>query len=478
MKKTVTTSITSVLTKIAGQKQIRNLLVKKADKLIFKGLVEKNTENLKVSQMKKYQFLSGLLYSFVRNLGRGYISKNELKKAIEVLVKNNISIFQDATKPTEKFKEKYGMRPPLFIVLSPTQKCNLHCIGCYASSTLKTAATLTYSMVEKIIDEVHDCWGRRFVTISGGEPFMYKSEGKTLLDIFEKYNDMLFLIYTNGTLITPEIAARLAKTGNATPAISVEGFEKETDQRRGKGTYAKILKAFSNLREVGLPFGISVTGTSKNVNLLLKDEFYDFYFEEQGATYMWQFQLMPMGRGKNAFDLMINPEKRVKLYRKWEEIIKKKKYCLADFWNSGVLCSGCIAYGRSDGGYIYVDWNGNITPCVFVPYYVDNIYDLYHNDKMLADALFSDFMVKGREWQRKYGLNNLRKPVNWLMPCSIRDNYEFFRESILSEEAKGEDETAQEVLEDKRYYDTLTNYDKELARLTTKIWQDEFLNTG
>lgn len=70
---------------------------------------------------------------------------------------------------------------------------------------------------------------------------MYKSEGKTLLDIFEKYNDMFFLVYTNGTLITPEIAKRLAKLGNATPAISVEGYEKETDERRGKGVYKKFL---------------------------------------------------------------------------------------------------------------------------------------------------------------------------------------------------------------------------------------------
>lgn len=119
----------------------------------------------------------------------------------------------------------------------------------------------------------------------------------TLLDIFEKYNDMFFLVYTNGTLITPEIAKRLEKAGNATPAISVEGFEKETDERRGKGVFKKVLNSFSNLREARVPFGISVTATSENVDLLLTDEFYAFYFEDQGVIYMWQFQLMPIGRG-------------------------------------------------------------------------------------------------------------------------------------------------------------------------------------
>src|SRR6056297_491309 len=125
---------------------------------------------------------------------------------------------------------------------------------------------------------MHDKMHSRFVTISGGEPFVYKSEGKTLLDIFEKYNDVFFLVYTNGTLITPKVADRLAKAGNVTLAISVEGFERETDARRGKGVFKKILQAFENLRNAGVPFGTSVTPTSQNVDLLLTDEFYDYYF--------------------------------------------------------------------------------------------------------------------------------------------------------------------------------------------------------
>jgi len=305
---------------------------------------------------------------------------------------------------------------------------------------------------------------------------MYKSQGKTLLDIFEKYNDMFFLVYTNGTLITPEIAERLGKAGNVTPAISVEGFEKETDERRGKGTHKKILQAFENLRNAGVPIGISVTATSKNADMLLKDEFYDYYFDEQGATYMWEFQLMPMGRSNQAFDLMVSPEKRVELYRKWEDLIKNKKYCVADFWNSGVLVNGCIAYGRR-GGYFYIDWNGNIMPCVFVPYYVDNVYDLYNNGKGLVDALFSNFMKNGRQWIYNYGQATPEKPKNWLMPCSIRDHYANFRKNILPDHAKGETKEADESLKDPNYYKTLVQYDEKLEELTDDIWQEEYMKT-
>jgi hypothetical protein len=148
---------------------------------------------------------------------------------------------------------------------------------------------------------------------------------------------------------------------------------------------------------------------------------------------------------------------------------------LADFWNSGVLSRGCIAYGRS-GGYFYIDWHGNVTPCAFIPYYVDNIYDLYNNGKTLSDALFSDFMKNGRKWQREYGLDNRKKPKNWLMPCSIRDHYEVFRNSVLPKGVKPEDENAREALESDEYLEVLKNYDEELQDLTEKIWQSEYLS--
>jgi MoaA/NifB/PqqE/SkfB family radical SAM enzyme len=439
-------------------------------------MVRDASEDLQQVRLKRYQFLSAMLHCVVKNVDKGFVSKEFIKEIISVLVRNNlVGEDQSANQSVEKFKEKYGEPPPSFIVLSPTQICNLKCSGCYASSAANTSATIPYSYVDRIVSEVHDFWGRRFVTISGGEPFMYRSEGKTILDIYRKYNDMFFLSYTNGTSINEEVAQLLAESANITPAISVEGFEEDTDSRRGPGTYKKILNAFEHLRQAGVPFGISVTATSKNTDLLLTDEFYDFYFQEQGACYMWQFQLMPIGRGKDELDLMVKPEQRVQLLRKWEELLDEKRYCMADFWNSGVLTRGCIAYGR-DGGYIYIDWNGNVTPCAFVPYYVDNIYDLYNNGKSLADALFSDFMKNGRKWQREYGLDNWKKPNNWLMPCSIRDHYEIFRNYILTKDAKPEDEKAREALESDEYFEVLKKFDEKLEALTKKIWETEYLN--
>ncbi|MGM0529724.1 MAG: radical SAM/SPASM domain-containing protein [Bacteroidota bacterium] len=464
----------NVLRELVNNKMSRNYLLKKLDNYLYDSIVEKNENTLNEVQKKKYQFMNSMLRSSVRNVEKGYFSKNVFKRLVNVLIENSFLNKQKFSEKLEDFKEQYGEYPPNFIVLSPTQACNLKCTGCYASSDPHASAKLPFHVVDKIVDEVRNKFHSRFVTISGGEPFMYKSEGKTMLDLFEKYDDVFFLVYTNGTLITPEVAERLGKSGNVTPAISVEGFEKETDARRGKGTHKKIREALENLRNAGVPIGISVTATSENADLLMKDEFYDYYFDQQGATYMWQFQLMPIGRSTHAFDLMVPPEKRVELYRKWEYLISEKQYCVADFWNSGVLVNGCIAYGRR-GGYFYIDWNGNIMPCVFVPYYVDNVYDLYNNGKSLVDALFSDFMKNGRKWIREYGQAHPDNPNNWLMPCSIRDHYDNFRRNILPRHAKGESEEAEESLNDNEYYRRLVQYDKELEELTEDIWEEEYM---
>lgn len=465
----------TIVNTIINNNMIRHIVSSQLDKFIYNRVVVDKVSDIHFANIKIFQFISAILNTARINLDKGYVSPKVLHKLINMLTGGEFKITKEQKMDDlqVKFKEKYKQYPPLFIVLSPTQVCNLKCQDCYASSDRTTKQSLQFNIVEHIMDDVYNLMGSKFIVISGGEPFMYRSNGKTLFNIFEKYNDVFFLIYTNGTLITTDVADRLAKLGNVTPAVSVEGFEEDTDNRRGKGVHKKILASFENLRKTGVPFGISVTATSKNINVLLSEKFYDYYFDELGASYMWQFQIMPIGRIKETFDRVVNPTDRVKLYRMWEKLLSEKKYPVADFWNSGVLSGGCIAYGRWNG-YLYIDWNGNIMPCVFVPYYVDNIIDLYNKGKTLGDAILSDFMKNGQKWQHEYF--NCHK--NGLMPCSIRDHYDNFRKNILSKSAIGENIEAEEILHSSEYYEFMKKYDKELKLLTDKIWEKEYLING
>ena len=422
----------------------------------------------------KGQLLANLLKQTMKNIQKGYISYEYIEGAKKTLAGNQF--LGDRRKIIrEEFKKKYGMYPPGFLTISPTQKCNLRCIGCYAASHSHTVATLDYEVLKRLLKEQRDIFGSNFVVVSGGEPFIYRSNGKSILDIAEEFSDMFFHVYTNGTLLTEDVVRRMSHLGNITPVISVEGYEKETDERRGKGIYKRILGSMERLRKYGVAFGISVTATKKNIDLLLEDKFYEYYFETLGATYMWIFHLMPIGRAKDTMGLMISPEERVSLYHQWERMLFEKRYFIGDFWNSGAASDGCIAYGRS-GGYLYIDWNGNIMPCVFVPYYVDNIYDLYKKGKTIVDSLMSEFFVRGRRWQENYGYNRKKEPSNWLAPCSIRDHYDNFRKNILTEDARPEDKNAAEALKDPEYYEKMKEFDEKLHNLTEPIWQQKYLN--
>lgn len=452
---------------------LASTLLKPLRARIKQGIADAQPTNLPYLTEIKTQFLVNLLEQSFKNIQKGYFSPEYAERVRETFVMNG---FLDERRPKvqKKYEDKYGIEPPSFCLISPTKRCNLRCTGCYAASEATSAATLDYEVFTKLLHEMRDLIGSNFIVISGGEPFMYNSQGKTLLDAVEEFSDMVFLVYTNGTLLTDETVERMAGLGNITPAISVEGYEKETDARRGKGVYAKIMDSMERLRHRGVPFGTSVTATKNNVEILLTDEFYEHYFEELGAVYMWMFHLMPIGRAKDTMDLMISPEQRVALYNQWERMLFDKKYFVGDFWNSGAASDGCIAYGR-ERGYFYVDWNGNITPCGFVPYYKDNLYDLYKDGKSIADALMSDLFAKGRKWQHEYGYGQLKFCNNILTPCSIRDHHKYFRENILDESAKPEDENAKAALEDPEYYERLVEFDEELEKLTQPIWQERYL---
>ncbi|MGM0649255.1 MAG: radical SAM/SPASM domain-containing protein [Bacteroidota bacterium] len=468
-------NIAKLVAKMADNKMTRKLLLPQIEKELYNNLVSNRENELDSVRQKKFEWGKALLAGADRNISKGYIHGDVLQRLSKVLITNAFHEDRDKFRSNlNLFREKYGVDAPTFFVISPTKRCNLKCKGCYAGSTAKTAATLPYSNLKKFLQEFHNEAHGRFIVISGGEPLMYRSEGKTLTDLGREFPEIFFMFYTNGTLIDKARAEELAELSNMIPCISVEGFEKETDERRGKGNFKKILQSMENLRNVGLPFIISVTATSENTDLLLTDKFYDFYFDEQGASYMWQFQFMPIGRGKQVFDLMPAPEQRVKLYRKWEYLLKNKQYCVADFWNSGVLTDGCIAYGRRRG-YLYIDWHGNVMPCVFVPYKADNIIEAQNEGRNLASILKSPMFVRGREWQHEYTLDHLENPNNMLMPCSIRDHYSNFRKNILGKENTGEDPVANEILNDAKYFERMEEYDRQLHKLTDPIWNREYL---
>jgi len=420
------------------------------------------------------------MQSFRRAVERHQLSRETLQGLLRNLLLLAIMRHrEDLQEAEKKFAAQHeGQEPPRFLVISPTKACNLRCQGCYASASSGPGQPfLSWEFLERIISEAKSLWGIRFFTISGGEPLLYRAAGKGILDLAAKHGDCFFLMFTNGTLIDAETPARLAEMGNLIPAISVDGFEKRTDERRGRGVFQRILKAMAALRQAKAAFGISLTATRWNADELLSEEFIDFFFERQQAIFGWIFQYMPIGY---AYDpqLMVTPAQRLWMWRRTWQIIREKKIMLADFWNCGTVSNGCIAAGRSGGGgYLYINWHGQVMPCVFVPYSAGNLFEIYARGGNLDNIWDAPYFRAIRDWQWDYALGKERPEEcgNWLTPCSLRDHYENGRKLIETYQPEPEDEAAAAILKDEAYARAMLEYDAQLYKLFDPIWKQEYV---
>lgn len=469
-QKFVTTMLSFGLRSPLTRKYLIDALERATYKMSFKSLDRPD----KVKE-ERYYMGSALLRSIERAFESKAISSKCMRALSDILISK---VMVEGVYVRHTFEEKHGFRPPSFVTISPTNVCNLKCKGCYAGDIYQRH-TLKYDVFDRVITEIKEQFGAYFFVISGGEPFAYKESGKTLFDILEKHSDSYFMAYTNATLITKEVAKRLSDLGNFTPAISIEGLEKETDERRGEGTFKRIMDAMDNLKEYGVPFGISATPTRYNAELLLSDEFLDFYFNKKGAIYGWYFQYMPIGR-KPDFNLMVTPEQRYKMLERIWNVVKEKRIFIGDFWNSGTASDGCMAAARG-GGYFYIMWDGTITPCVFIPFKdkeCGNLYTLYESGRTITDAVKSNLFTRLREWQNNYWLKQPKhKCGNLLVPCAIRDNSEEFYRIVKETEALPTDPGAEEYL---RMIEEgkMPEYNRHYRKYTDPLWEKEYLGNN
>jgi MoaA/NifB/PqqE/SkfB family radical SAM enzyme len=278
-----------------------------------------------------------------------------------------------------------------------------------------------------------------------------------LLDIYAKHDDVFFLVYTNGCFLKPPLADKLGQLGNVAPGISVEGFEQQTDERRGKGVHRQILDAMQNLQNAGVLFGISVTPTRFNSEIISSEEFLDYYIQ-RGVKFAWFFQYIPIGRRPDP-TLMSTPEQRNRLREAVWQARKTKPLFIGDFWNDGCLARGCMAGARA---YFHINVHGDYEPCVFQQFAVDNA-----RDKSIREVIESDYFRAIRD-----AIKDFRN--NWFTPCMIIDHPSVMREIVRKYHARPTYPDSQSIVEDPVVTSALDRYSKEMEQVTEPCWQECF----
>ena len=326
----------------------------------------------------------------------------------------NATLF--ASKKHNKLQKKYGCNIPFAILMDPTSACNLNCTGCWAAQ-YGNKQSMSIDTLDDIIKQGKDM-GIHFYAYSGGEPLVRKQD---IIKLCEKHKDCIFTAFTNGTLIDEAFADDMLRVKNFIPAISIEGFEDETDSRRGKGTYKAVVHAMEILKKKKLAYGASCCYTRQNTEVIGSEAFIDDLVAK-GAKFVWFFTYIPVGADAVP-ELIVTADQRELMYRQINNFRKTKPIFCVDFWNDGEYAGGCVAGGRR---YLHINSAGDIELCAFVHYSDSNIYNT-----SILDALQAPLFLQYYKNQ-PFNCNHLR-------PCPLLDNPERLVEMVEMSGAKSTD---------------------------------------
>jgi len=161
-----------------------------------------------------------------------------------------------------------SQRVPVGGTIEVTRRCPLACIHCYCNLAIDDQdarrSELTYEEHCRILDEIADA-GCMWLLYTGGEIFARKD----FLDIYTyaKRKGLLITLFTNGTLITPEVADHLAQWRPFCIEITLYGRTRETYERITgvAGSFDRCMRGIHLLMERRLPLklkSVAVTGNT------------------------------------------------------------------------------------------------------------------------------------------------------------------------------------------------------------------------
>jgi radical SAM protein with 4Fe4S-binding SPASM domain len=312
---------------------------------------------------------------------------------------------------------RYGVtRPqivnaPFLVVWDLTHACNLRCRHCYQDAQRPLPAELSTDEGKGLIDQLSAA-GVVVLAFSGGEPLMRKDFFE--LAAYARKREMYVALASNGTMITPEVAARLAATGIEYVEVSIDGEDAaHHDAMRGiPGAFDRATAGISACVDAGLYTCIATTVTSANIDQV--PAIYDLA-RDLGVHRLMCFNFIPTGRGVEMAAQDIAPCQRDDLLRMVLErdragVIPDILSTAPQFARIAVEAEAGVPVGHFYPGqelsgrtrmladfiggcgagriYCSIEPEGEVQPCVFLPISLGNVRDrpfleIWHSSSVL-----------------------------------------------------------------------------------------------
>ena len=283
--------------------------------------------------------------------------------------------------------ETRGEHIPPFLIASITSKCNLYCKGCYARANhschdKEVENQLSDEEWMTIFEQARGI-GVSFILLAGGEPLMRPE----LMKAAGKLSEIVFPVFTNGTMLDEDYIKLFDQYRNLVPIISIEGNEETTDLRRGNGVYRQIQQAMERMKNSKILFGASVTVTKQNVKEVTSEEFL-MTLANQDCKVVIYVEYVPI----NDQTKELAPTEEDRDYLESELMVlrmNRKDMIFIAFPGDEKTSGGCLAAGR---GFFHINPQGGAEPCPFSPYSDTNLKQI-----TLREALNSPLFHKLRD---------------------------------------------------------------------------------
>lgn len=261
------------------------------------------------------------------------------------------------------YREKEGVEVPPFLIASIATTCNLQCKGCYArkngiAGDTPDKETLSPEQWSTIFHEAVEL-GISFCLLAGGEPLTRRD----LLESAAAVEDIIFPVFTNGTMIGAVYTEFFRKHLNMVPVISLEGELAATDERRGKGVFQRALLSMEMLHKEKLFFGTSITVTTENYREVTSEAFLR-HLAELGCRLVFYVEYVPFD--ETTEHLAFRDEHVAAM----EQIVEQRReqfneMIFLSFPGDEKALDGCMAAGR---GFFHIGPDGSAEPCPFSPF--------------------------------------------------------------------------------------------------------------
>lgn len=326
-------------------------------------------------------FMEQGIFQLAKTAGRYYIHN---AKGIAFLARAIPELKQSANR--RKQHEAAGTHVPPFLIASITSRCNLHCAGCYSrangSCSDNAMQELTTTEWENVFQEASDL-GVSFILLAGGEPLLRKD----VIQAATNFPNIIFPVFTNGTMMDNDYLHIFEAHRNIIPVFSIEGDGRQTDSRRGTGTFDTVRRAMARFAAQKILFGASITVTKPNMDTVAAQTFVNS-LRADGCGLLFFVEYVPVEEGTEA--LMLDTKDVRRLQKRVDELREQTRdMILVSFPGDEEAIGGCLASGR---GFFHINANGGAEPCPFSPYAHLNL-----KTASIIDVLRSSYFEQLRE---------------------------------------------------------------------------------